>query len=630
MKPSTTILQHNSHFMHHWPIMVVVVLAVSVYFRVTGHDFIFNWDDAKYVSDNKAVQGFSWQHLQQIFTSCYVGNYAPVQMLSYMADYSVWGLAPGGFLITNILLHVSNGLILYGMMIRWYGSRLAASAAAGLFLLHPVQVESVAWVSQRKNLLSLFFFLIAWLCYCQYRSSIAEKARSAYALSLIVFVAALLSKSAAVVLPLILLLYDFSFIPGNRPVRLKDKIPFFIAAGMVAALTMYIQQAEFGGGRADFHGGGPLATFFTMLTVFCRYLWMLVWPAGLSAMYDPAIHTTPDFAVIAAASVFIAIGVAVWLFFKRDRRLCFWVFFFFVALLPVSQIIPLVTLMNDRYLYFPMIAIAALFGVGASYARERVGQGAVAVVAIVLCLCAATSFQRAAVWHDPLTLWSDAVEKSPGSSYSWSSLAEVYFRELRVNEAVEAYEKSLELNPENRMTISALGPIYTELGDLDRGYDFLIRYLKIRPDDIKGLAYLGTNYLRRGDTAGAERMYRQALAIKPDSKRVVFLLGNFLMEQRRYTEADLLYGQAEALLPGDPEIAYQLACAKSMSGLGNDALTWLESALKRGYRDYVFLKDDPNLAGLRDSSELYTLLERYGAGQGREQGVNSSGNGAGR
>ncbi len=601
------------------PILLLVAATCAVYGRILGHGFIFNWDDNRYVIDNPAIRGFSWSHLRELFTTCYVGNYAPVQMLSYLLDYRIWGLAAGGFLFTNILIHLANGLLFYRLLLRWYADRGLALAAAALFLLHPVQVESVAWVSQRKNLLAMLLFLLAWGWYCRYREAREGAGRRPYAASVVAFGASLLAKSVTVILPLVLFLHDLSFPGAGRRLRVKDKLPYLVLAGAVGALTVYVQRAEFGGGRAGFPGGGPLATFCTMLTVFCRYLGMVVWPVGLSAVYAPPIHQGPDRTVLLAALLLCGVGTAGWLLSRRDRRLGFWTAFFFVGLLPVSQIVPLVTLMNDRYLYFPMLGAAALFGAGIAALRERFGRyPALAAAVVPLLFLALLGSERAAVWHDPLALWSDAVAKSPTASYAWSSLAEVYFRDLRVTEAVSAYEKSLALDPQNRMAIAALGPIYTEMGDLDRGAAMLRRFLALRPDDVKAWGYLGINDEKRGDLPGAERMYRRALAIRPDSRQALFLLGNLAIERRRYDEARDIFRKAAGMWRNDPEVTYRLACVAALSGRTDEALDLLETALREGYRDDA-LYDNRELSSLWQEPRFTMLMNRYFPAGGQTQ-----------
>src|SRR6266702_2626618 len=154
---------------HIIPLLALLAATFAVYWQTLGHEFLLTWDDQKYVTANEAVRGFTLAHLQTAFTTFYIGNYAPLQIISYMADYTLWGLRATGFIFTNILLHALNGLLYYFLVFRLGGRRLWAFLASFIFLLHPVQVESVAWIAQRKNVLAMLFFLISFLLYTAYR-----------------------------------------------------------------------------------------------------------------------------------------------------------------------------------------------------------------------------------------------------------------------------------------------------------------------------------------------------------------------------------------------------------------------------------------------------------------------------
>ena len=379
---------------HLLPAVLLLVITAAIYCRVLGHDFLLNWDDNEYVLDNDAVYGISISHIQRVFGSYYVGNYAPVQMLSYMLDYELWGLWPGGFLLTNILLHFLNGLMLYGLLFTIYRDRLLAATAAAIFLFHPLQVESVAWISQRKNLLAMLFFLLAWRGYIAFRDKEGRHAWYYYAGALAAFLLALLSKSVAVIFPLVILLYDRCFYPPGRRQRLADKLPFIALATLTAALALRTQSVECGCGRVPFghYGGSVLATMLTMAPVWCRYLGMLFWPANLSAMYDPAIHKTIDMPVALALLLLAGAGYICLMLLKADRRTGFWPLLFLIGFLPVSQIVPLVTLMNDRYAYFPLLGAAVMGGIGAVKLRERLGSSrkflGIVLIAVPLFLLA--------------------------------------------------------------------------------------------------------------------------------------------------------------------------------------------------------------------------------------------------
>ena len=606
-------------------VLLLLAAVFAVYGRILGHEFIFNWDDYWYVTGNEDVRGISWRNIRAAFSSYYMGNYAPVQIVSYMVDYLLWGLKAGGFLFTNIVIHFLNGLLVLRLLLRLHGERLAATVGAALFLLHPVQVESVAWVSQRKNLLAMCFFLLAWEWYCRYREAGAGRGRLFYGASLAAFVTALFAKSVAVILPVVLVLFDRSFPDAERRPQLRDTVPFFLVATLAAVTALHSQRPEFDGGRVAYHGGSALTTMLTMLPVMCRYLGLLVWPAGLSAMYDPPLHRSPDAVVIVAALLLAGIFIAGAVLARRDRRLSFWVSFYFVALLPVAQFVPLITLMNDRYLYFPMLGVSALAGAGAVRLRERFGARrrvlCRALVLLPLLLLAAASWHRAGVWRDAITLWRDASVKSPTMPIVWGNLGEAYHAAgpERYAEAQQAYERALELDPKRELTLLNLGVLYCERGEFDRGYELLTRLVSGNPDHVMGWAALGNVYLHRGDYVGAEEAYQRALALQPDAMQVVTFLGNLALAKGEPDRAREYYERVEAEGGDDPEIAFQLARTEALAGRHEAALAWLEKALGRGFRDYDKVTGSRELAEPRKDPRFARLLGRYFPGRERKQ-----------
>ena len=610
-------LSTSLHIRHHKiDYLLLIVLTVAVYIRTLGHEFQMSWDDNWYIVYNESIQGISWHNLKTVFTSIYQANYAPLQMISYMLDYSLWGLNPAGFMLTNIIFHTLNGLLLYRLLYNLHGERLLAVVAAAFFLIHPLQVESVAWISCRKNVLSLFFFLLSWDAYRHYRMAETGRGRGAYFASLAAFVLSLMAKSTTLVLPLILVLYDACFLTGERRVRLKDKIPYLVLALVFALVSMHFQNTDFQGGiRMPYHGGSPLATAYTMLTVFCLYLWRLVWPAGLSTIYDPPVHASPDGAVIAAALVLAALTWGGIRLFRYDRRLGFWFLFFWIGLLPFAQIVPILWLITDRYINVSIIGAAALTGAGAVFLRSRLAARFAPVlyllIAVWIAVLSLTSFQRAGVWQNSLTLWSDAVAKQPDTSRVWEHYAEALRAFGQVDAARQAYEHVLASEPSNTGMLAGLGDLYTEIGKLDKGFELLKRLLEIRPDYVIGWASLGTNYLKRGNVVEAEKAYLHAQSLQPEAWQVMVLLGNLARTQNNVERARRLYEQAETKTKGNAEIAYLLACTEAMAGNADAALMWLEKALQRGYGDYHSLGDDAQLSVLWQDPRFMYLLQRY-------------------
>lgn len=596
--------------------LLLILLSVSIYARTLGHEFQMSWDDNWYIVYNESIQGFSWQNIKTVFSSIYQANYAPLQMLSYMLDYSLWGLNPGGFAITNIILHTLNGLLLFRLLHSLHGERLLALVAATFFLVHPLQVESVAWISCRKNVLSLFFFLLSWESYRHYRHAETGRKAAAYVASLFAFLLSLMSKSTTLVLPLILVLYDFCFPEAGRRLWLKDKLPYAVATLVFALLSMHVQQHDFQGGiRQPFHGGSPLATFYTMLPVFCLYLWHLVWPSDLSVIYNPSVHTAPDEVVIASGLFLATMVWGGYRLFKFDRRLGFWLLFFWIGLLPFAQIVPILWLITDRYINVSIIGAAALAGAGAVWLRNRLGASNKIILYLLLIFwlgaLSLTSFHRAGIWRDSLTLWSDAADKTPTSARVWGHYGEALIVSGQVDASLRAYELGLNLDSANIIVLDGLGRLYNLTGELDKGLSVLNKLLKQRPDYVTGWASLGTNHLKRGNYSEAEKAYKHAQALQPEAWQVMMLLGDLALAQGQLDSARVHYNQVEAKGYNNPQNAYQLACVEAQAGHREAALVWLKKALQRGFNDYDKLHQNRQLSPLWQDPRFIYLLQQY-------------------
>ena len=600
-------------------ILVLCLLCFAVYGRIVGHDFLTLWDDNYYVTENPHAWGFSWRNIRGAFTSFYTGNYAPVQILSYMADFTLWGLNPAGYLLTNIVIHCLNGLLLFRLLQRWYPERTVAFFAAALFLLHPLQVETVAWVSQRKSLLAIMFMLISWEQYCRYRESRAGN-RLAYGVSLAAYVASLLAKSVTVVFPVILLIYDISVPHGEKRCRFREKIPFLLAALLVATVTFLAQKPEVGnGGRTAYHGGSPWVTLISMLPVFCRYLGMVVWPVNLSAHYGLPVHDRIDAAVIGAALLLVLVGLSGLFLWRRERRLGFWFFFFWLALLPVSQLVPLVTMMNDRYLYLPLVGVAVLGGSGLSRlvhsSAGRLAGPVTAVAAALVLVLASASYKRAGVWSDSITLFRDVVTKYPQSDIGWRYLADATQNAGRIAEARRIYEQALAYNPENQTALVGFGKLLTSMRKLDEADRHLRKLLQLNSEHAAGWAALGENLVKQGAYAEAAKAYRRALAIQPDAAPVYLLLGDVALLQGHFDEAREYLAKVEAISATIPEAAYRRACLEAQAGRTDVAFDWLEKAIQRGYHDFDAIYDNKELAPLWNNPRFTMILDTYFPGR---------------
>lgn len=599
------------------PLLILAGASLAVFGPSMGHDFLVNWDDPGYVTKNEAIKSITWANLKKVFSSFYVGNYAPLQMVSYMVDHAVWGMKPAGFIFGNIVYHTAAGALFYALLRRFSFSVGGALFAALFFLLHPVQVESVAWISQRKNVLAMVFYLLSFHSYLDWHRR--EGWNSAYLFSLTAFTAALLVKSVAVVLPLTLLLYDFCFPADRRQGKLLVvKLPYLLVAVVVGYLALLSQSAEYGGGgRTGFHGGSFWTTVLTMLPVYVTYLRMLVWPANLSVVYTPQIRTTVDPAVVAAALILLLLVALAVKLYRRNRGLFFWAAAIPIGLLPVSQVIPLVTLMNDRYLYFPILGVAACCG----YLRERilswVAAGVRPVVvsacALLLAVYGFLSFQRAKVWQNSSVLWEDATAKQPASAVAWYMLGEVLEKRERIMDAITAEEQARLTckGVECRLVLRKLGELYLRMNMQDKAGERIAELLRLYPEAADGYTLSGHLSYQKGDLGRAEKAYLQALQLDSGMLSAVSALGNVYLATGR---PELAMKQYEAVLRArkpTADLAYSMACASALMGNRRIALEHLDAALSLGYNKPDLILQNPELNLIKKDKEFIDLMERF-------------------
>jgi Flp pilus assembly protein TadD len=348
---------------------------------------------------------------------------------------------------------------------------------------------------------------------------------------------------------------------------------------------------------------------------------MLFWPGNLSALYLPPIRIDIDFGVVLSFLLLVILGGLGVYLFRRDRLLFFGIALFFLALLPVSQIVPLVTLMNDRYLYFPLLGASWLAG-GLTATLfpttpPKRNYLAVALVGTVLALLTICSFQRTQVWRNSIALWSDVVTKLPDSREPRAALAEAYLNAGRKSEALRAYEEVFAFSGPfteplmERKALNNAAVLFMDAGQPDRARTLLTTLTRRYPDYAPGFINLGYNLFLARDLPAAEEAYRRALALQPGYPSAIMGLGNICLETGRLAEARGFYRQALDSGGNGPDLHFNLACLEALSRNPDAALTHLEEALRLGYRNAEALTRNPELATLRQLPAFQRLLALY-------------------
>ncbi len=402
-----------------WVAMSVGLLALVVFLPTVRYDFV-NWDDPWYVINNELIDGWSLQNLHGIATESVARNYAPLTIFSFLIDRSFWGLNPTGFHLTNVLLHTINAVLVFYLVRQLTGRWRLAWAVAAVFAVHPLQIETVAWISSRKGLLSGAFILASLLCWLR-----PDRTGKHEAWGIVFLALALFAKALAVVVPAIVLSYDL-FV---RRQKFADAFPRQIIPGCLSlwllGVTMGAQTTIVGGTRAHF----SLSRFELLAvdtTILWKYVGMLAWPTDLCVLYAPSTQNIFVPAILATAGWIV---VATWTWRNRERHpsILFAFLSWILLLVPVMNLFPLTTLMNDRYLYLPCIPMltVAFAGVRVGWGKliskissedsMRVATRVTGAVAVgcVIAACMLATQQRLPVWRNGYALWSDAIAKTP-------------------------------------------------------------------------------------------------------------------------------------------------------------------------------------------------------------------------
>ncbi|HXI09833.1 MAG TPA: tetratricopeptide repeat protein, partial [Thermodesulfobacteriota bacterium] len=438
--------------------LLCALASFLVYAPTLNYGFI-NWDDPEYVYNNPLIRSMDAGFFISILTRPYFGNWHPLTMLSYALDYRFWGLNPAGYHLTNIVFHGLNTalvLVLAVRLLRASGARWTASeevlagvVAAVFFGLHPVHAESVAWVSERKDVLSAFFFILSLLAYLKYA---ADPLKRRYAAALVFFILALMSKPMAVTLPVVLLVLDFYPLRRSFSGRtVVEKLPFFALAAGASALTMWAQK-----GALAREGVLTLgARVATAVRAAGFYLYKMALPFDLAPYYPHPVSIdffTPEY--IGAAVFLAAVTVFCFVTVKRHRGLLSGWLYYLVTLLPVLGLIQVGgQAAADRYTYIPSIGVAVLLGAGvAALAGRLPARGFAALgTALSLILAASLSYgtlRQAAIWKDSETLWTYEIGEFPKTHVAYNNRGLARQDRGEMQGALEDFSKAISLAPE--------------------------------------------------------------------------------------------------------------------------------------------------------------------------------------
>ncbi|HIJ86962.1 MAG TPA: tetratricopeptide repeat protein [Desulfuromonadales bacterium] len=493
----------------------LVLLTLGVYARVAWHDFV-NYDDPFIVTMNENIRdGLTLHGLRWAFTTPGEGNWIPLSWLSHMLDIQLFGLNPAGHHFVSVLWHTASTVLLFLFLNKTTGERWKSAMVALLFALHPLHVESVAWVAERKDVLSGFFWM---LTLCLYASYVRCAGIYRYCACLVSFLLGLLAKPMLVSLPLVLLLIDFWPLGrlehtgggtefGKLPRLLLEKIPFALLTIVVSVITYMTQKAD-----------GSVSENYTFvsragkaLTYYVTYLGKMVWPVGLSVFYPRPFFAPPLITVAGSALLLAAVTLGAIVLGKRYGSVLTGWMWYLVTLLPVIGLVQIGShSIADRYTYIPLVGIFVMLVWGVSALLYEWQDGALALrmvsCAVVAVMVALTSLQLA-YWKNSITLFRHASEVTENNHVAHTNLGNALLQAGRYTESLQYLEMAVAERPADTFALMNLGNAYRSLNEHEKALAAYSRVLLIDPRSDKGHYELGVEHLVVGREQSAIEEY---------------------------------------------------------------------------------------------------------------------------
>jgi len=588
--------------------MFLVLATLTVYWQVGNYEFV-NLDDDQYIVENSHVQkGLTSESVTWAFTTNHMANWHPLTWLSHMLDFQLYGLNPKGHHLANVVLHLLNTLLLFLVLQRMTGGLWRSGLVAALFALHPLHVESVAWVAERKDVLSTLFWILTLWAYLGY---VKRPGVKRYLLTLVPFALGLMAKPMLVTLPFVMLLLDYwpleriqlgqSFLghtgqshpsiiakkPRTQVFRLlMEKTPFFALAAVSSVVTFIVQKS---GGAVVALEVYPLnIRIANAMLAYVSYIIKMIWPQNLAIFYPHPGQSLPIWQAVAAGLLLLLISTVVMRAGRRYPYLPVGWLWYVGTLVPVIGLVQVgAQAMADRYTYVPLIGlfIMVAWGVPDLVGSWRYAKPALTVAAasLLVALMVCTSFQ-VKHWKNSLSLFEHALRVTSNNSQIHNNLANVLTQKGMLQEAIPHYTKALEISPNYADAHTNLGVALAKQGRLEDAIKHYSAALRIKPKSPETHNNLGVALYSQGDVLGAIENYMTAVQLKPDYAEAHNNLGNGLAQQGRLAEAKVHYAKALTIRADYPEAHNNLGVALARQGKFHEAINHFTEALR--------LKDD--------------------------------------
>lgn len=579
--------------------LITLVIITFICFSGSLKNELTNWDDQQYIIDNPLVKSLSIENISNIFSTNVMGNYHPLSVLSLAVDYHLYHLSPEGFHATGIIIHLLNVILVFIFFRMLSGSLIVAFITALFFGIHPMHVESVAWVSERKDVLYMFFYMASLYTYTLFIK--AQKRKwMLYVFTLLLFVLSLFSKGQAVTLPIVLLLIDYLVKRKYDKRILIEKIPFLFISIAMGIIAVIAQKKS--GAIADI----PIFPFFDRLIFasysFLNYFLKMIFPLNMSAFYPYPVKDGNLYPLVyySAPIILLALLFIIFRFLKNRREFIFGFTFFIVNIFLLLQLIPVGgSIMSERYTYLSYVGL--FFIIGDTFSKtwnspDKKKSNYKYLFSIVLLiyaffLCYST-IVRNKIWKNSDTLWTDVIKKNPKTVIAYANRGSYYQKQGKLDIAMKDFNEALRLKPDHVETLINRADVYRVNGQYDLSIADCNKAISANKNYSGAYMNRGIAYCIVGRYDEAFSDFGKVISQDPKNANVYCNRGNLFDMKGQLDSAIADYSKAIFLNPAYAEAFYNRGKTFLRKKDYNSAISDFNSALRfnSNYDDVYFFR----------------------------------------
>jgi len=580
---------------------LLILLTGSIFWQSLHYDFV-NLDDNAHVYENPNILDLKWENISAMITGSRMGNWIPLTEISFALDYYFWGMDAFGFRLTNLILHLFNILLVFWLITLLTGNSAISLFSAFIFALHPMHVESVAWITERKDVLYAMLYLAALIAWIFYRNKADKKF---FLISLVAFLLALTAKSMAVTLPLLMILYDIYYHHRQLKSVILDKLPFFVMAiGVIAVTWLSTYSSTTTHAKLNIPERLLMANY-----AFWFYPYKLLFPFRLSAIYPYPQDINQALPTLFYLLPLLTIAL-VWLLVSlknKAKAITFWFWFYLLTIIPVLHLIPLAgsSITCDRFTYIPSIGLYMILililckaykttNLQELFCERRPAGAALVILLVLSAFYSFLSQRRLPVWENGVTLHSDIIAKYPQIELPFINRGKAYGNRGEHGKAIADFTSALSVSLESADAYNNRGNEYGELEEYAKGIADITKAIELRPHFVEAYSNRAHLYMSAGLLQEAENDFDTALKMDPNYAGGWYNRGNLFRRSGDYTRAIADYNQAINLDPDHAEAYNNRGTAHSMNGNLTDALQDFSSALSLQPDNVSFLNNRGN------------------------------------